>query len=34
MIGELKPEADYTDEILSSKRTITVTQIAKDYSMS
>lgn len=34
LIGELKPKADYTDHILSSKGTITTTAIAKDYGMS
>jgi len=34
IIGELKPKADYTDTILKTKDTLTITQIAKDYGMS
>lgn len=33
-IGELKPKADYYDQILKSKKLITISQIAKDYGMS
>lgn len=33
-IGELKPKADYFDQILKSKKLITVNAIAKDYGMS
>ncbi|WP_239740559.1 MULTISPECIES: phage antirepressor [unclassified Mammaliicoccus] len=32
-IGELKPKADYYDQILKSKKLITVNAIAKDYGM-
>lgn len=34
LIGELKPKADYTDQVLKSKSLVTITQIAKDYGMS
>ena len=34
MIGELKPKADYTDDILQNKGLVTISQIAKDYGMS
>lgn len=34
MIGELKPKADYMDQILNNKGLVTITQIAKDYGMS
>ena len=34
MIGELKPKADYLDQILAGKQLVTTTQIAKDYGMS
>lgn len=33
-VGELKPKADYYDQILKSKKLITVNAIAKDYGMS
>lgn len=33
-IGELKPKADYYDEILKNKGLVNITQIAKDYGMS
>ena len=33
-INELKPKADYYDEILRNKGLVTITQIAKDYGMS
>ena len=33
-IGEMKPKADYYDQILKSKKLITISQIAKDYGMS
>lgn len=33
-IGELKPKADYVDEILKSTGTMTITQIAADYGLS
>ncbi|WP_239738589.1 phage antirepressor [Mammaliicoccus sp. C-M14] len=32
-VGELKPKADYYDQILKSKKLITVNAIAKDYGM-
>lgn len=34
LIGELKPKADYYDEILKNPGLVTITQIAKDYGMS
>lgn len=34
LIGELKPKADYLDQILQSKALVTITAIAKDYGMS
>lgn len=34
VIGELKPKADYLDQILQSKALVTITAIAKDYGMS
>ncbi|UXR83187.1 phage antirepressor KilAC domain-containing protein [Staphylococcus sp. IVB6214] len=33
-IGELKPKADYYDQILKNKKLITISAIAKDYGMS
>ena len=33
-IGELKPKADYVDEILKSPGTMTITQITADYGLS
>ncbi|HDD2795965.1 TPA: phage antirepressor KilAC domain-containing protein, partial [Staphylococcus aureus] len=33
-IGELKPKADYVDEILKSTGTLATTQIAADYGIS
>ena len=33
IIGELTPKADYTDKILQSKDTVTVSSISKDYGM-
>lgn len=33
IIGELKPKADYYDEILKNPGLVTITQIAKDYGM-
>lgn len=34
VIGELKPKADYLDNILKNPGLVTITQIAKDYGMS
>ena len=34
IISELKPKADYYDEILKNPGLVTITQIAKDYGMS
>ena len=34
IIGELKPKADYTDNILKNKGLVPITAIAKDYGMS
>lgn len=34
VILELKPKADYTDDILQNKGVVAITQIAKDYGMS
>lgn len=33
LIGELKPRADYTDNILKNTSLVTITQISKDYGM-
>lgn len=33
IISELKPKADYMDDILNNKGLVTITQIAKDYGM-
>lgn len=33
LIGELKPKADYTDKILSSKGTVKINTIANDYGL-
>ncbi|EVO47336.1 hypothetical protein P116_02787, partial [Staphylococcus aureus M1058] len=33
-MGELKPKADYVDEILKSTGTLATTQIAADYGIS
>src|SRR5690625_3197504 len=33
-VNELKPKADYTDQILKNKGLVTISQIAKDYGMS
>lgn len=33
LIGELKPKADYTDKILSSKGTVAINAIANDYGL-
>ncbi|WP_353418152.1 phage antirepressor [Staphylococcus delphini] len=33
-VGELKPKADYYDQILKNKKLITISAIAKDYGMS
>jgi len=33
LIGELKPRADYTDNILKNTGLVTITQISKDYGM-
>lgn len=34
LIGELKPKADYLDQILKSKALVPITAIAKDYGLS
>ena len=33
LLGELKPRADYTDNILKNTSLVTITQISKDYGM-
>ena len=34
IVSDMKPKADYTDKILKSTNTVTITQIAKDYGLS